>query len=341
MKTRSKFLRASQLEHHPKNMRRTYPPEQVAEMAASIKTCGGVVQPLLVVRAPKARHYLVVDGNMRLEGARALGAACPLLECRIYTQTEAEQLLDMAVSNGVRFRVNPIDEAQHYHRLIHEQGLSRAAIAKAIGKKPAHIDGLLLWLRLEPEIQELVAAGKLPKDARVARALLAIPAADRVNLVSQVQGASIKAVLKAAQVLAERRAKKRQQLARGKSARNRFRAGDAASSLGLVCRAKRRLAENDPRDLGEPGRLPADSQKYPWPDLRSETRQVCAACEVKLDVLARVPEPAWALLAHNAGEVCSNCSLKAIADTCEACGLVDFLRRLVRQSNRQTCARMP
>ena len=330
MKAKTLYLRAGQLDHHPENMRRMYVPEEVAEMATSIRTCHGVIHPLLVVRAAKPNRYLVVDGNVRLEGARALGQDCPLLECRVCAQSEAEQLLAMAVSNGVRFKVNPIDEARHYHSLIHDQGLKRDAIAQAIGKPTVYIANLLVWLRLEPEIQALVAAGKLPKDARVARALLVLPPATRVSLAQRLEGATLKAILSAVKALADKQAQRRAR---------RLRPGDAAPALGLACRVKsRRATKEDPAEPGPAGHQPTADQVYSWPQLRAEARHACAACAVKADTLSHAGEPAWALLSHKAGEVCGDCSLRDISSACEACGLVDFLRRLVRQSAQPPCA---
>lgn len=160
---------------HPDNMRRFYPPEQVREMANSIKANGGVLQALLVIPDPDwAGGYLVVDGNMRLMGARELGADCPPLKCEVIEADRARQLLIMATTSAVHYPKDPISEALHYKRLIGE-GFTRRDIARQMGVVESTIVSRLKLLELDEPIQRFVANGKLPKDQLLTDALLTIP----------------------------------------------------------------------------------------------------------------------------------------------------------------------
>ncbi len=321
------YVAAAQLLHHPRNMRRLYPEAQVAEMAASIQARGGVEQALIVVPGPR-RKYFVVDGNLRLEGAQRLGKACPRLKCEVRSQAAADQLLTMAVTNRFRYRVDPISEAAHYRRLIKEEGHTTRSIARAVGVCVNTVDDLLLLLKLPPDVQQLIADGKLPKDARVARALLSLPREVAGRLAQQMAGsASIKAVLKAVDKLRE---------TLGASSRP-ARRGEATLAPALI-RArtrKARLQPGDPPALGQPAELPAGAETTPWPQVREQTRQTCRACRVKVEALAQTTEPAWALVAHIATGTCGDCSLADIASACNTCPLVDLLRRLVRQVEKE------
>lgn len=178
------YLNQTQLRLHPRNMRLYYPDEDVAEMAESIKAAKGVYQALLVVpTGPKSDEYWVVDGNMRLAGARLLGNACPPLKCEVVSYDAAEQLLTMAATSKFHYPKDPISEAKHYQRLIDEEGFSVRDIHHQTGIAEATISGLLGWLELEEEIQALVGQRKLQKSARVAEALKLIPNSEaRVKL---------------------------------------------------------------------------------------------------------------------------------------------------------------
>ena len=98
-------IAAARLSHHPRNMRRFYPEAQVAEMAASMKA-RGLEQALIVVPNGKRGQYWVVDGNLRLEGARRLGNHCSALKCEVRTRAAADQLLTMAVTNRLLLSVS-------------------------------------------------------------------------------------------------------------------------------------------------------------------------------------------------------------------------------------------
>ncbi len=313
------WLRESQLLHHPENMRRTYPDSQVADMAASIRAAGGVEQALLVVAAPRGKYY-VVDGNLRLEGARRLGAQCPLLKCELRQQSGDEQNLTMARTDLHRFAVDPISRAAHYRKIIIRRKCSVQDLAKQIGVKRKVVDDHLLLLKLPAEVQDLIAEGRMVKDPRVARALLALPPEAAASLARRMAGsASIKAILAAADRLC-------QNLAQRPAARPK----GPPPALCRVRERKRHPAPGDPPALRRPGPMPDDGQKVPWPEVRAQAQRTCEACEVKADSLATASAPAWSLIAQHSAATCGDCSVAAIRFACDACPQVDLLRRLAR-----------
>lgn len=293
------YLSPAQLRIHPHNMRRYYPPADVTEMAASIRAAGGVVQALLVVPDPeRPAGYLVVDGNMRLAGAHQLGDACPLLKCEAIDADRAEQLLVMATTT-VHYPKDPISEALHYQRLM-DEGYSVNEISQHTGIAWTLIRSRLRWLELEPEIQEHVAAGRLPRDGRVAEALQSIPDAEaRVKLADRLaaHGATIAAIQRACaklveslQVLAAARATRTPALAHSGAAHSQGRAS--------------------------------------WQGLRVAARHACEQCDVREQSLATVAEPAWEAITHATTDTCAACNLRELQTLCGQCPVVELLRRL-------------
>lgn len=170
------YLPHPKLKLHPQNIRRYYPPADVARMAESIRAAQGVLQALLIHPDPaEPGTYFVVDGNMRLAGARALGEECPLLKCEVVEADRFEQLLLMTITTEFYFPKDPISQAQHYRRLIEQEKMSVSDVAERSGVARQTIDKLLKLLELEPEIQEYMVEGKISPDLRVSRALLSLP----------------------------------------------------------------------------------------------------------------------------------------------------------------------
>ncbi len=302
------YASPEQLKTHPKNMRRWYPRAQVAEMADSIRARGGVIQALQVVANEHSGMYYVVDGNLRLHAARALGAECPPLKCELVDADGAEQLLTMSAANTVRYEPDPISEALHYRRLQQEENLTVRDISKATGVYEHRIYHRLKLLDLDEPVQKLMAEGKLPHDARVAEALLAIPdKRARVKLAERLagEGAGIKAIAGAAWHLKH-------------ALEADARAKDQAPMVNHATKARGRA-------------LPEGKGRAKWAELREAGAAMCAACSLKEQALPEVAEPAWELIAHAAGETCDRCNLKDVANVCGACPGVELLKRLAER----------
>lgn len=169
------YLDHKRLRLHPKNIRLYYPPEEVAEMAQSIHAAGGVWQALLIVPATEAGYWYVVDGNMRLMGARELGDNCPLLKCEVIDAGKVEQLLIMATTSRLHYPKDPISEARHFKRLIDEEGYTADRLAAALGASRSFVYSRLLLMDLDEDIQELIMERKLTASADPLRQLLKIP----------------------------------------------------------------------------------------------------------------------------------------------------------------------
>jgi ParB/RepB/Spo0J family partition protein len=294
----------TQLRLHPHNMRRHYPEHEVAMMAQSIKATGGVLQPLLVVRDEQPDRYLVVDGNMRLAAARTLGDECPPLKCELISADRAQQLLIMVATSKFVFAKDPISEGLHYRRLMQEEGYSAAQIAEHTGVSGHTVAGRLRLLDLDEPIQEMVAAGRLPRDRRAADALLSIPDGEaRVKMARRLAqtGANLKGIEAACERL---------RTALEEADRQKHEATPALS-----------LARNGHA-------LPFPSQNAPKGQLRAAAAAMCGSCELKAS-LPDVPEPAWLLVTNAAATTCERCSVRGDLSICKQCPAVELLRHLI------------
>jgi ParB family chromosome partitioning protein len=146
-------------------------PTRLAELAASIRE-SGIVQPILV--RPRGERYQIVAGERRFRAAQAAGLATVPVTVR---DVADEHLLELAlVENIQREELNPIEEAQAFHRLQDEFRLTQEEIARRVGRDRSTVANTLRLLRLPRELREMVATSRL--DAGHARALLALDRAE-------------------------------------------------------------------------------------------------------------------------------------------------------------------
>lgn len=165
----------TKLRRHKSNMRKRYLPADVAKLAGSIKK-RGVLQPLIVVRRARKRgHYDVVMGNMRLAALQLLGDEAPMVGIIVRHRSMLDQLLDMIDENGMRFDPDPISQGLHYRYLMETHGLSKQSLQTRVGVSAPTINNRLLLLDLPQGVQELIAAGSLPKATDAVTALLTLP----------------------------------------------------------------------------------------------------------------------------------------------------------------------
>lgn len=323
------MLRESQCKTHPKNMRRFYPVADVRQMAESIRANKGLIHALIALDSGDST-FTIVDGNMRLAGARLLGADCPLLKAEVVSQDQAEQYLTMAAANTVRFDVDPISEALHYQRLLAE-GLSRLDIAQRSGTYITRVAMRLKLLQLDPSLQELVAAGMMPCDPDVAEALCAIPDVEmRVKLATRLseQKATNKAYILAAKQLLERLADPRSNVNRKRRGRptSKPHPSQPAGMIPALALSQDRTGYGIPNN-NRPG----------WPAVRAAARQMCHTCDIKTETLREtVDEPAWTLISHAAGATCEACNVREVAGACNGCPGVELLSRLLRGAHAKT-----
>ena len=147
--------------------------EALAELAASIKV-HGVMQPILVRKAPEQR-YEIIAGERRWRAARLAGlATVPALVREV---PDRQALAVSLIENIQREDLNPLEEAAGIQRLLREFNMTHAEAAEVLGRSRSAVTNLLRLLDLAPPVRDLVADGKL--EMGHARALLALPVGQR------------------------------------------------------------------------------------------------------------------------------------------------------------------
>jgi ParB family chromosome partitioning protein len=170
--------------------RKEFRPEELAELANSIKAAG-LLQPITVRKV--ANGYELVAGERRLRAVTSLGWEKVPALVRDY---DDQTMLTLAlVENLQREDLNPIEEAEGYARLSAEFGLTQNEIADLVGKDRSTIANLLRVLQLPAEVRRMLETGSLTLGH--ARPLLALEDRDLVLQVAREaaeRGLSVRAV---------------------------------------------------------------------------------------------------------------------------------------------------
>jgi ParB family chromosome partitioning protein len=138
---------------NPYQPRKTFRPEELAELEASLKV-NGLLQPVTVRPAPNGQGYELVAGERRFRAATRLGwTEIPAL----IKELDDKTLLTLAlVENLQRADLNPMEEAEGYQQLMDDFGLTQAEVAEAVGKDRSTVANLLRLLALPSGVQTLV-----------------------------------------------------------------------------------------------------------------------------------------------------------------------------------------
>lgn len=163
---RFEYLPIRKVVANPSQPRRRFAEDDLNSLAASIKE-SGVIQPI-IVRSVAENVFEIVAGERRFRAAKIAGLdKVPA----VVKELDEQATLELSIIENVqRADLNPVEEAIAYKRLADEFGLNQEGIAKTVGKDRASIANSMRLLGLEPEIQELLAEGKL--SAGHGRALL-------------------------------------------------------------------------------------------------------------------------------------------------------------------------
>ncbi|AKI98790.1 ParB family chromosome partitioning protein [Archangium gephyra] len=158
--------------------RRHFDEEKLRELTESIKA-QGVLMPVLVRK--DGDGYKIIAGERRWRASQLAGLHEIPAIVREVTELEAFELA--LVENLQRADLNPMEEAEGYHRLVEEFGLTQDQVAQRVGKERSTVANALRLLGLPPEVKNMVAEGNL--SAGHARALLGVPRIPEMNELAQ------------------------------------------------------------------------------------------------------------------------------------------------------------
>ena len=161
-----KQLPLHKIEPNPDQPRRDFDPEELEELAESIRT-HGVIQPLTVREMPNG-YYQIIAGERRWRASRLAG----LEEIpAVIIEADDKKAMELAlIENLQRSDLNPVEEANGYDSLIREYGLTQEEAAARVGKSRPAVANALRLLSLCEGVLDKVRSGELT--AGHARAIL-------------------------------------------------------------------------------------------------------------------------------------------------------------------------
>ncbi len=148
------FLRAN-----PRNPRKNFGEEDLADLATSIRE-KGIFQPILV-RATKEDpdRFEIIAGERRWRAAQRAGLhEVPVV---VHKVDDREALEIAIIENVQRSDLNPLEEAEGYQRLIEDFDYSQAQLGEVIGKSRSHVANTLRLLKLPDSVRTMISDGKL------------------------------------------------------------------------------------------------------------------------------------------------------------------------------------
>ncbi len=159
---------------NPFQPRIRFAPEELDELSRSIQE-QGILQPLMVRKAETG--YELIAGERRLRAARMAGLDMVPV---VVKNVSDGQLLEISIIENIqREDLNPIEEAEAYHRLLEEFRLTQEEVAARVGKSRSAVANFLRLRQLPEPIKTSILDGMLTMGH--ARALLGADTAAQQN----------------------------------------------------------------------------------------------------------------------------------------------------------------
>ena len=180
------------IERSPFQPRTDFDPEQLRELADSIKQ-RGVIQPLLVrpiktttsgphaLQNDGARRYELIAGERRWRAAREAGLTT--IPAFVREASDQEVLEIALIENLQREDLNAIEEARAYDQLATQFTLTQEQIAQKVGRSRAAVANSVRLLGLPSEVQSWIADNRL--SVGHAKAILGLPSSAEQRLVAE------------------------------------------------------------------------------------------------------------------------------------------------------------
>ena len=172
----------------PNQPRKTFDEGKLQELAESIKQ-HGLLQPILVCPIGDGK-YQIVHGERRWRACRLAGLTSIKAEVR---ELDDKQKMEIQlIENLQREDLNPLEEAEMFHRLINEFGYTHEELAHRIGKSREYVTNKLRLLKLSKEVKEDLKEGKITEGH--ARPLLSLGSNEQKEALDKIlsEGLSVR-----------------------------------------------------------------------------------------------------------------------------------------------------
>ncbi|HNB40184.1 MAG TPA: ParB/RepB/Spo0J family partition protein [Anaerolineales bacterium] len=156
------------IKRNPRQPRVQFKEEDLNDLAASIRE-HGVIQPLIV--SPKGDGtFILIAGERRWQASQRAG----LTKVPVVTrQANNQELLEIAlIENVQRADLNAMEEAEAYHQLAEDFGLSHEMIAKRVGKSRVAVTNTMRLTNLADAVKQALVDNTITEGH--ARALLGL-----------------------------------------------------------------------------------------------------------------------------------------------------------------------
>ena len=145
------------IDDNPHQTRMEFDEQFLQELASSIKV-QGVIQPV-VVRPGTEGRYVLILGERRLRASKLAGkTTIPAMVRRVSEQQAAEMTL---VENLQREDLDCLEQAEAFHSLSQEFGLTQEEIGKRVGASRETVSNYLRLLKLPADVKTYLNRGFL------------------------------------------------------------------------------------------------------------------------------------------------------------------------------------
>jgi len=167
----AKEIRLDRIAADPDQPRRTFDPERMAELVASIRR-EGILQPIAVRYDADRDVYVVVHGERRLRAAREVGLES--LPAVVRDVPQDRRLVQQLMENVVRDDLNAVDRAAALRALKVQLGDAPwELVAEMVGIRRSRLFQLLGTEKLPEDVQDDIRGGRLSE--KQSRALQGLP----------------------------------------------------------------------------------------------------------------------------------------------------------------------
>ncbi len=155
---------------NPYQPRTEFDPQALDELKKSILE-NGLIQPITVRRVSK-EHYELISGERRLRASKEIGLK-EIPAYIIHVETKEMMLALSLIENIQREKLNAIEVANAYKRLMDECNLSQEEIAVKVGKDRTTVTNTIRLLKLPGKIQQSLIKNEISSGH--ARSLINLP----------------------------------------------------------------------------------------------------------------------------------------------------------------------
>ena len=174
----AKEIRLERIEADPEQPRRTFDPDRLEELTASIRR-EGILQPIAVRYDADRDVYVVVHGERRLRAAREAGLA--VIPAIVRDVPHDRRLVQQLMENIVRDDLNAVDRAAALRTLKTQLGDAPwEAVAEMVGIRRSRLFQLIGTEKLPDRVRDDIRGGRLSE--KQSRALQGLPAAHQEAL---------------------------------------------------------------------------------------------------------------------------------------------------------------